>query len=270
MRRSAFRLAASTALLVLGATLLSGVAGAQEMTAARKFGRGLAGMTTSILEIPGNITQEARTNGALSAATVGLGMGIVKMVMRPIVGAYELVTAPFPAPEGFEPMLAPEFPWSYFDSAPGRVYGFADTYLDVEKAALEEIPGVVVERRRGALSVQFPGDLLFATASSRLNSAAQGRLRDVARVLQDHPETVVEVQGFADVTGRPEANLELAARRAGAVQRYLVGQGVDASRLSVESFGAAAPIATNQTPAGRQANRRVELEIRASGVAAFR
>ena len=125
-------------------------------------------------------------------------------------------------------------------------------------------------RRRGALAVQFPGDLLFATGSTRLNTAAQGRLGDVSRVLKDHPETVVEVLGFSDATGRPEANVQLSAQRASAVQRYLVSQGIDASRVSVTGFGAEAPVATNQTPAGRQANRRVELEIRASGVAAFR
>lgn len=270
MRRVAPRLVQPAAILVLATALLPLPAAAQEMTAARKFGRGFAGLTTFVLEVPGNITQEARSNGALSAATVGLTMGLAKMIARPLVGAYELVTAPFPLPEGFEPMLAPEFPWGYFNSAPGRVYGFTDTYLDAEKAAIEQIPGAVVERRRGALFVQFPGDLLFATGSSQLNGAAQARLRSLAAVLVDHPDTAVQVQGYADATGTAESNVALSARRAEAVQRYLVGRGVPASRVAVAGFGAEAPVASNQTPSGRQANRRVEIEVRASGVAAYR
>ena len=166
--------------------------------------------------------------------------------------------------------MAPEFPWSYFNSAPGRVYGFAPTYLDSEKAAIEDIPGAVVVRRRGALAVQFPGDLLFPSESATLSPAAQARLRPLAQVLKDHPDTVVEVQGFTDASGRPELNLALSARRARAVEHYLVSQGIDSTRVASAGFGEAAPVATNQTPGGRLQNRRVEIEIRKSGVAALR
>ena len=96
--------------LALAAALsvgLASAASAQEMTATRKAGRGLAGLTLGILELPGNITQEWRNDGPLQGLTVGLAMGLVKFPSRTLLGAYELITAPFPLPAGYEPLLAP-------------------------------------------------------------------------------------------------------------------------------------------------------------------
>ncbi len=256
----------SVALLLLGAP----ASAEPEMTAARKAGRGLAGLTTFPLELPGNMVQEGRTNGAAAALTAGFAIGIGKMVARPLVGVFELLTAPFPVPTGFEPVLSPEFPWRYFRSEPGRVYGFTPTYLDVEKQAIQQIPGAIVVRRRGALAVQFPAELLFETGSATLRPAARERLRQLADVLRQHPDTLIEVQGYSDALGTPETNLTISDARSDAVRSYLVGQGVDGARISAAGFGDTAPVATNETPAGRQANRRVEIQIRKSGVAAYR
>jgi putative exosortase-associated protein (TIGR04073 family) len=96
--------------------LLASTASAQ--TAARKAGRGLAGITCSFLEIPGNMVEVTRRDGAVQGWTVGLAVGLGKFVARTLVGVYELVTAPFAAPPGFEPILEPEFPWGYFDDPP--------------------------------------------------------------------------------------------------------------------------------------------------------
>jgi putative exosortase-associated protein (TIGR04073 family) len=82
-------------------------------TAAQKFGRGLAGMTCGFLELPGNIVQETRRQGAIGVP-VGLAYGLGMIVTRELVGVYEFLTAPFPVPEGFRPILKPEFPWDYF------------------------------------------------------------------------------------------------------------------------------------------------------------
>ena len=71
---------------------------------------------------------------------IGFAMGLGKIVVRTLTGVYEIVTAPFPAPSNFEPMIQPEFPWQYFDSEPGRLYGFSDEFLYEEKLALGKIP----------------------------------------------------------------------------------------------------------------------------------
>lgn len=83
-------------------------------TAAQKFGRGLAGMTTGFLEIPGNIVKETQAKGAVGFP-IGLATGLGMTVTRELVGVYEFISAPFPVPSGFRPILTPEYPWDYFE-----------------------------------------------------------------------------------------------------------------------------------------------------------
>lgn len=87
---------------------------AHAQTAARKFGRGLAGMTCGFLEVPGNIVKETKEQGAVGVP-IGLALGVGMLVARELVGVYEFVTAPFPVPAGFRPILRPEYPWDYFE-----------------------------------------------------------------------------------------------------------------------------------------------------------
>jgi putative exosortase-associated protein (TIGR04073 family) len=227
-------------------------------------------MTLGILEIPGNIVQESRTNNVASGLTLGFAMGLGKFVARELVGVYEFLTAPFELPDDFEPVLQPEFPWSYFESDPGRAYGFSDRYLSEEAYQLDRIPDAVVVRRAGALVVSFPNELLFALDSAQLSQAATSRLREVASVLRDSPEAPVVVAGHTDSTGDPAYNQQLSQKRATAVRDYLVSQGVAAERIEVAGYGDAHPVASNDTLAGRKSNRRAEIELRASGVGAYR
>jgi putative exosortase-associated protein (TIGR04073 family) len=101
---------AAIALLALG--ILASAADAQ--TAPRKFGRGLAGMTLAFLEVPGNMVEETHKHGAGEGVPLGFAIGLGMIVPRTLVGVYEFVTAPFPVPAGYQPILHPEFPWSYF------------------------------------------------------------------------------------------------------------------------------------------------------------
>jgi putative exosortase-associated protein (TIGR04073 family) len=96
--------------------LLAVPAGAQN--APRKFGRGLAGMTAAILEVPGNMVAESRARGYGEGIPLGFAKGLGMIIPRVLVGVWEFVSAPFPVPAGYEPILTPEFPWSYFESAP--------------------------------------------------------------------------------------------------------------------------------------------------------
>ena len=260
----------AVAFLTLPALLLPASAQAEKDTAARKFTRGLASLTTGFLEVPGNMVQEGRTNGALSGVTIGFAMGLGKLVARTLTGAWDLVTAPFPIPSGFEPLLQPEFAWQYFDSAPGRAYGFSDTYLEKEKWALSGIDGARVDRRRGAVVVAFPNELVFDSSSADVSRAGKKRIKEVAEVLNRLPEAQFAVVGHTDSTGPETYNQWLSRDRARAVRKLLVEQGISSRRVVAEGYGEAAPAATNGTPEGRQANRRVEIQVRASGVGAYR
>jgi putative exosortase-associated protein (TIGR04073 family) len=102
--------------------LLVCAAPANAQTAMRKLGRGLAGMTTSFLEFPGNIVAETREQGPAVGIPLGFAKGLGMIVARTLVGVYEFVTAPIPAPADYRPLLRPEFPWDYFEggSSSGR------------------------------------------------------------------------------------------------------------------------------------------------------
>ncbi len=90
-----------------------------------KAGRGLAAMTTPFLEIPGNIKQTTEKEGAPAGWTEGFAKGLGMTIIRPTVGVYELLTAPIPAPANFEPILKPEYPWSYFSPVEATEPGLA-------------------------------------------------------------------------------------------------------------------------------------------------
>jgi putative exosortase-associated protein (TIGR04073 family) len=99
--------------VALLALALSTPAAAQ--TASRKVLRGLAGMTTAFLEVPGNMYTETQRRGAAAGLPLGFALGCGMIVPRVLVSVYEFLSAPFPAPRGYRPILEPEFPWGYFE-----------------------------------------------------------------------------------------------------------------------------------------------------------
>jgi outer membrane protein OmpA-like peptidoglycan-associated protein len=86
-------------------------------------------------------------------------------------------------------------------------------------------------------------------------------LNSVVLVLKEYDKTIIEVTGHTDSTGTDQHNLELSQRRADAVGGYLKGQAINPMRVLTQGFGEQYPIAENETPAGRQQNRRVELRL---------
>ena len=110
----------------------------------------------------------------------------------------------------------------------------------------------------------FPGDLLFDTGSSALSAGAFQRLRSLADTLKRYPDSNIVVKGHTDSTGDESYNLRLSEERADNVRRYLVAEGVGSHRVTSIGYGEAFPMTSNSSPAGRQQNRRVEIEIRAN------
>jgi OOP family OmpA-OmpF porin len=104
-------------------------------------------------------------------------------------------------------------------------------------------------------------DYVFEHDSARIRSEHLDDLDAVATVLRDNPSLRVRLDGHTDDTGTADYNEGLSERRAAAVRDRLIATGIAADRLEVRGFGAARPIAPNDTPAGRQRNRRVELSV---------
>jgi outer membrane protein OmpA-like peptidoglycan-associated protein len=104
-------------------------------------------------------------------------------------------------------------------------------------------------------------DLQFASASAVLGVGAQGRLSPLADFLAKQPDAKIRIAGHTDSQGGDAANMDLSARRAQSVGAYLISTGVKPDRITSVGMGETAPVATNDTAAGRAINRRVEVTI---------
>jgi len=104
-------------------------------------------------------------------------------------------------------------------------------------------------------------DVLFDTAKYSLRPLAREKLAKVAGIVSGHPGLRLDVEGHTDSVGGDEYNQQLSEQRGGAVRDYLTQQGMPASSVTSKGFGKTQPVASNNTAAGRQLNRRVEIVI---------
>jgi len=137
-------------------------------------------------------------------------------------------------------------------------------YMDRQEAKLRaelEGTGVSITRIGDNITLNMPGNVTFATDSSDLRPDFFEVLNSVGKVLKEFDQTVVEVAGHTDSTGSEEYNQGLSERRAGSVSQYLAAKGIDNQRMITVGMGELRPVAPNDSAAGRQANRRVELTM---------
>ena len=142
--------------------------------------------------------------------------------------------------------------------------GAIGAYQDRQEAALRarlDGTGVSVHRVGDNITLNMPGNVTVATNSADLNANFYEVLDSVALVLKEYDQTVVEVAGHTDSTGTQEYNQGLSERRANSVARYIEARNIDSRRLIPVGMGELRPIASNDTPDGRQANRRVEITV---------
>lgn len=104
-------------------------------------------------------------------------------------------------------------------------------------------------------------NIFFDTDSYALKEKSITELQRVIRFLQDNPAVRIEISGHTDNTGLPSYNQKLSENRALAVSNYLISNGIDKSRISSRGYGHTRPVATNDTPEGRQQNRRIEFRV---------
>jgi len=109
------------------------------------------------------------------------------------------------------------------------------------------------------------GDVLFGVDVARLNPDGMRTAQKLADVLQQNPSRNVLIEGYTDSTGTAPHNQELSERRAGAVRAALQEMGVAAGRVTARGYGQTNPVASNDTAASRQLNRRVEIVLSDAG-----
>jgi outer membrane protein OmpA-like peptidoglycan-associated protein len=108
----------------------------------------------------------------------------------------------------------------------------------------------------GVYQVFFDGD------ATSMRAGAVANLETIAETLRKSPAAaVINVVGHSDDDGTPEYNSRLAEARARSVSAYLASRGISSDQIKVRSFGSERPIASNETPVGRQLNRRVDIYI---------
>ena len=138
-------------------------------------------------------------------------------------------------------------------------------YMDRQQRALEaELSGtgVGVARQGDNLVLRMPSDVTFATNQSNIDPRFDATLTDVAGVLRQYDQSIVDVVGHTDSSGGDAINQPLSERRAVSVADALIRNGVQRERLYVAGVSSRNPVASNDTPAGRAQNRRVEILIR--------
>jgi outer membrane protein OmpA-like peptidoglycan-associated protein len=146
-------------------------------------------------------------------------------------------------------------------AATGAVIGH---YMDKQQKALNDVKGAKVERQGDKLMVQFNSAILFDTGKSALKDQSKHDLGEFAKVLVQYKDTDLVIEGHTDNTGKKEHNLKLSAARADAVIARLVSDGVTRARMTGHGLGDTVPVGDNTTDAGRQQNRRVQVEIAAN------
>ena len=112
------------------------------------------------------------------------------------------------------------------------------------------------------------GDVLFATGKADLSSDALRSVDKLADFLQKYPNRNVLIEGHTDSVGSEEYNLTLSERRADSVKESLTSRGIPEGRIATKGYGKKYPVASNDTAAGKQQNRRVEVIILNEGVKA--
>lgn len=141
----------------------------------------------------------------------------------------------------------------------------ADSYMDAQERELRQRlngAAVAVARDRDDIVLRMAGHATFEQDRADVSPEFLDLLGTVAGVLGQYQSTVIEVSGFTDASGPMIVNMALSLQRAESVAQQLVSMGVAAERIVAKGLGPLQPVADNETPEGRQQNRRVELTIR--------
>jgi outer membrane protein OmpA-like peptidoglycan-associated protein len=125
----------------------------------------------------------------------------------------------------------------------------------------QDLSNAKVERVGEGIKITFDSGILFVTNSSELQPAAKANIEKLSRILNKYQDTNILIEGDTDNEGTEEYNHKLSERRAQSVADFQKGQGVAGSRISTIGLGESHPVASNETAAGRQRNRRVEVAI---------
>lgn len=135
--------------------------------------------------------------------------------------------------------------------------------LEVRLRAALSGSSAIIEREEGVLHLRFPAHAAFVPDQATLLPAFSASLDDLAHVLHGQKQLAVTVSVFTDATGSAAYNQQFSQQRAGVIATYLAAHGIAAHRIIARGAGESAPLPAENTPEGRDLNRRVEFAISA-------
>lgn len=130
-------------------------------------------------------------------------------------------------------------------------------FITQQEAQLQELQAKKTSRGM----VITLSDVLFNTNQAKLSSGGINNVRKLGDFLNKYPRRKVMIEGHTDSKGSDSYNQKLSERRADAVKAALIDMGIDGERVATRGYGESSPLANNETAAGRQMNRRVEIVV---------
>jgi outer membrane protein OmpA-like peptidoglycan-associated protein len=146
--------------------------------------------------------------------------------------------------------------------AAGAIIG---NYMDKQAAEMQrDLEGAEIQRIGEAIKITFDSGILFDFDKSDLRPVSETNLAKLAVILNKYPDTNILIEGHTDDTGSDAYNMTLSKERSQSVASYLATHEVLSARFSITGYGEEQPIVTNDTPEGRQKNRRVDIAVMAN------
>lgn len=137
--------------------------------------------------------------------------------------------------------------------------------MDKKARELEqEMEGVTVQRVEEGIAVSFDSGILFDYDSATLREEGYDNLRKLVTIINRDEDTILMIVGHTDSRGDEDYNLRLSERRAQSASTFMASQGLASTRIEIIGRGEYEPLSENETDAGRQKNRRIEVAIYAS------
>jgi outer membrane protein OmpA-like peptidoglycan-associated protein len=137
---------------------------------------------------------------------------------------------------------------------------------DLRSRLLAQLNTILATRDTARGLIANMSDVLFKTGSFELLGGARERLAKVSGIVLAYPSLHLDVEGHTDSVGSDDYNMTLSQHRAEAVRDYLVQQGIPEANITARGLGKTGPVASNDTPEGRQQNRRVELVLSGAAI----
>jgi outer membrane protein OmpA-like peptidoglycan-associated protein len=137
---------------------------------------------------------------------------------------------------------------------------------DLRAQLLSQLNSILQTRDTARGLIVNMSDVLFDTGSYTLKPGAREMLAKISGIVLAHPGLNLQIEGHTDSVGSDEFNQQLSERRADSVRDFLAQQGVAGSTITARGFGKTQPVATNDTPEGRQRNRRVEIVVNGDAI----